>query len=119
LESGRHPARLALSGLFTRLVNLLSGNHIRYYNGAPLFRTWDVLRWHVEASGFGFQAEFVTRLLEMGWTYKEVGVSAQDRQAGKSRALSLRNWLSAGYSLFKIFARTTRTKLLFGGRRES
>lgn len=111
---GRHPLRIALSRTYVLLVNLLSGNNLYYYNGAPLFRTWDVLRWHIDASGFGFQAELVTRLLDQKFTYIELPVTAQERTAGKPRALTLRNWMSAGHTLLKIALRALRRRLFLG-----
>jgi hypothetical protein len=81
-------------------VNLISGNALRYYNGCPLYRRFDVLRWHVETTGFGYQAEFLTRLLLEGSSYVEVPAVSCDRPGSES--LSLRNFLSIGHSLLKI-----------------
>lgn len=108
---GKRLGRRILSRFFANLVNLLSGNSLRYYNGSALFRTFDLMRWHVETTGFGFQAEFITRLLDEGMTYKEVPVEAFERLTGDAKALTLRNWLSAGYSLVKIFLRRMRRVL--------
>jgi glycosyltransferase involved in cell wall biosynthesis len=108
---GKSRSRLALSRLFTRLVNLLSGYSIRYYNGLPLFRRQDVLRWHSHSSGFGFQADLVTRLLDEGVTYTEVRVDARERSSGKSTALSLRNVMSVAHTLLEILLRRIRRAL--------
>ena len=37
----------------------------------PLYRRSHVMRFHVECSGFGYQAEFLTRLISEGATFKE------------------------------------------------
>jgi dolichol-phosphate mannosyltransferase len=108
---GRGALRLALSSWFTTVVNLVSGRRLHYYNGCGLFRTIDVMRWHVETTGFGFQAEFVTRMLDLGATYVEVPVTARERMTGKSRALTLRNFMSAAYTMLKIGLRRVRRAL--------
>ena len=100
---GRTAFRKSLSGLYTWLVNIVSGNSIGYYNGFPAFRRWHVMRFAVEATGFGFQAELVTRLVGEGATYKELVLPAT-AQPG-SKALRLRNFVSVGYSLFRILTR--------------
>src|SRR4051812_12874387 len=43
--------RSCLSTLYTRLINLISGYRLRYYNGLPVFRRWDVMRWHTNYHG--------------------------------------------------------------------
>jgi glycosyltransferase involved in cell wall biosynthesis len=106
---GRSVVRHVLSWLYTRLVNLCSGNSLRYYNGCPLYRRSDVLRWHVETTGFGYQAEFLTRLLQEGRTYLEVAVVSCDREG--SGSVNVRNAVSVGHSLLKIALRRLRVYL--------
>lgn len=100
---GRTAFRTALSRLYTRLVNFASGTAIEYYNGFPAYRRWHVMRYAVEATGFGFQAELITRLIGEGASYKELVLPAT-AQPG-SKALRLRNFISVGHSLFRILAR--------------
>jgi len=92
-----------LSRIYTWLVNFLSGNSIRYYNGFAVFRRWQVMRFSVEATGFGFQAELLTRLIAEGASYKELILPATDQPG--SKALRLRNFVSVAHSLFRIAAR--------------
>jgi glycosyltransferase involved in cell wall biosynthesis len=103
---GKSAFRMFLSRAFTRLVNLVSGRSIRYYNGLPLCRRDHVLRWHSDATGFGFQADLVSRLLDEGASYVEVHCQARERAHGTSRALTVANFLSVA-----------RTLLVIGGRR--
>lgn len=100
---GRSLHRRMLSACFTAIVNLLSGNRLRYYNGMPLTRRFNVMRWHSNSHGFGFQADFLTRLLAGGATYKEIGVIGRERAGGTSTALTLRNFASVSHSLMNIF----------------
>jgi glycosyltransferase involved in cell wall biosynthesis len=105
---GKSWSRLLLSRTFTRLVNLLSGHRIRYYNGLALYRRFHVMRWHSNASGFGFQADLVTRLLDEGASWVEVCCEVCERSQGRSRALSLLNFLSVGHTLLEIAGRRLR-----------
>lgn len=100
---GRPPARTVISKLYTAIVNGLSGNRIGYYNGGPVVLRDDVHRYHVDATGAGFQAEFVTRLISVGRQYRELFVVASDREG--STALSFRNFLSVTHSFLKIALR--------------
>ena len=106
---GRPLRRKLISRLYTVLVNIASGQHLNYYNGLPLFRRRDVMRFHVEATGSGYQAEFLLRLLQEGRSYVEVPLVASDREG--SGSLNLRNFISVGYSIFKILLRRVRQAL--------
>jgi glycosyltransferase involved in cell wall biosynthesis len=101
--------RAVISRLYTVLVNLVSGYRIRYYNGCPIYRREDVMRFHVESTGFGYQAEFLTRLIYEGRTYKEVPVVAYDREG--STSINIKNLLSVAHSLLNIFMRRLRIVL--------
>jgi glycosyltransferase involved in cell wall biosynthesis len=108
---GRAWHRRMLSASFTAIVNVLSGNRLHYYNGMPLTRRYNVMRWHSNSHGFGFQADFLTRLLAFGATYKEIGVVGRERVGGTSTALTLRNFASVAHSLMNIFILSCSTWL--------
>src|SRR5262249_6963506 len=58
LEIRNRPLRRKIiSKLYTHLVNLASGYSLAYYNGNPLYLRSHVLRFHVECTGFGYQAD--------------------------------------------------------------
>lgn len=99
---GRSRLRRFLSRNYTRLVNLLSGYRLSYYNGCGVYRRSDVMRWHSRTSGFGFQAELLVRLLDEGATYVQVPITGMERQGGSSNALKLRNWVSVFQTLVAI-----------------
>ncbi len=106
---GRPLHRHVISRLFTRFVNVASGYRLHYYNGCPLYRRDDVVRFHVETTGFGYQAELLTRLLHEGRSYVELPLQSIDREG--SGSLNLRNFLSVGHSLLKIALRRLRVYL--------
>jgi glycosyltransferase involved in cell wall biosynthesis len=101
--------RTLISKLYTCLVNLASGNRLAYYNGNPLYLRLQVMRYHVECSGFGYQAELLTRLIYEGASFLEIPLIAYDR-AG-STAISLKNLLSVAHSLVTIALRRLRIVL--------
>ena len=98
---GRKFHRHVISWLYTWLVNLVSGYRLHYYNGCPIYRRADVVRFHVEATGFGYQAEFLARLLREGRTFVEVPLVSIDREG--SATMNMRNFISVGHSLLKIW----------------
>ena len=112
-ESSRSGFRQLVSRTFTALVNFTSGHNIQYYNGLPLTRRYYVMRWHSNAHGFGFQADLITRLLDRGVSYLEIPVTGQERAAGNSTALTLRNLASVAHSLLTLLIRRV-AKIVYG-----
>jgi len=107
---GRSFLRHLISKGFTKVINLISGYSLNYYNGCPIFKRRDVMRWHVEATGLGYQAEFIIRLLRQGKSYIEVMVDGFDREGSVS--LRIRNVLSVCHSIVKIFLGRLRVTVL-------
>lgn len=104
-SSARSVSRRLVSRCYNGLVNLLSGHRVRYYNGLAIHRRYNVMRWHSNAHGFGFQADLLTRLLDMGATILEVPVVASQRAAGVTNAFTFRNIASVGHTLLEVFIR--------------
>lgn len=102
---GRSWMRRLTSRTFTHLVNILSGHRVRYYNGLAINLRYNVMRWHSHSHGFGFQADLITRLLDMGATYVEVPVVQTERSGGGSKAITFRNFCSVCHTLLDIFIR--------------
>ena len=110
---GKALSRRILSGFYTKIVNFISGYDLRYYNGLPVFKRRDVMRWNPNSHGFGFQADLVTRLLDRGATYVEVPVTAHERNDGKSKAIKFINFCSVAHSLLNILIRRL-SKIVYG-----
>jgi glycosyltransferase involved in cell wall biosynthesis len=106
---GRPFHRHIISRVYTKLVNLASGRSLRYYNGCPIYRRFDIVRYHIETTGFGYQAELLTRLLHEGRTFVEVPLASMDRPG--SGSLNVRNFVSVAHSLLKISLRRLRVYL--------
>lgn len=109
--TGKSAARVGVSKLYTFLVNLFSGNSIRYYNGGAIHLRYNILRWHSYTFGFGFQADFITRLIDLGATYVEVPVKARHTEKGRGASpFHIRNFVSTAHTLFEIARRRLSRK---------
>jgi glycosyltransferase involved in cell wall biosynthesis len=113
---GKKWSRRFISTLYTLLVNLLSGHWVRYYNGLPVARRRYAEIFCHPALGFGFQADFVTQLLDRGLSRLEIPVKTHERLSGSSKALTISN--IAGVCL--VFRRILRRRVerLFGSKAE-
>src|ERR1700680_10974 len=108
---GKSWFRLELSRAYTRLVNLLSGYHIHYYNGMAAHLRYNVMRWGPYSFGFGFQAELITHLLDEGASHIQIPVTATHREKHRATsALNLKNWLSVGHTLLEVLLRRIRRR---------
>lgn len=105
LGDARGLGRTIPSVLFRVMVNLSSGNSIRYYNGPVLHRTENVRKWAADTEGFGYQAELVCRAVSEGASYVEVPIANGDRTQGGSTALTWRNFLAVSKTLCNILRR--------------
>jgi glycosyltransferase involved in cell wall biosynthesis len=103
--------RHVVSSTYTFLVNLLSGNSLRYYNGLPVHRRYNVMRWHPDTRGFGFQSDILCLLLGQGATYNEVALSAVEQRPGASNALNWKNLLSVAHTLSDILLRRISNRI--------
>ena len=112
--TGKSLIRIAVSKLYTFLVNLFSGNSIHYYNGCAVHLRYNVLRWHSYAYGFGFQADMITLLLLQGATYLQIPVRVGHTNKGRGASpFHIRNFVSTGHTLFEILRRRINI-MLFG-----
>jgi len=101
-----------ISRTFTRIVNLISGYRIQYYNGSPIYHRKHVLRWHPSSYGFGYSADMITRLLDYeGLTYMQVPTWSVEKKGKGSTSLTMRNLLSVSHSLLEIFFRRIRRSI--------
>jgi len=105
---GKGGFRTCISKAYTLLVNLISGNRIRSYNGLSVHFRYNIMRWHSNTRGFGFQADLICKLIEQGATYKEISVPNIHRSG--SGALSLKNLLSVGHTFLDLLIRRIANK---------
>lgn len=106
---GKTVLRRGISWVYTRLVNILSGNKIRYYNGLTVAKRNDFIEYCRPKLGFSFQADFICQSLAMGRTYSEVGVETVERRHGISTALTRQNMFGAMHLFRRIIKRRLMT----------
>ena len=102
-DDHRNLIRKFISHLFTFVINLISFNSIKYYNGAVLHKTENVRLYRSKTYGYGYQAELITTLLMLEKSYLQVQVTNTDRQWGASKAFSISNILSILNTTLSIF----------------
>ena len=108
---GKSAVRMWISRFYTSLINFVSGHHMRYYNGSALHLRYNVMRWGPYSFGFGFQAELITRLLDEGASYIEIGIKAHHEQKrGFNDALNRKNFLSVSHTLLELLIRRVRRR---------
>ena len=95
--------RRVLSIAFKKLVDLLGGHRLRYYNGPVLHRRDNILEAKTRARGFGYQAELLCHLLRKGCSVIEVPFASVYRHH-QTDAFHLKNLSSVSKSLYRIFA---------------
>jgi glycosyltransferase involved in cell wall biosynthesis len=104
-SEGKSLYRRVISRAYTCLINAISGFRLHYYNGLAVHLRYNVMRWHPNTRGFGFQADIVCMLLDQGFTYREVPVKTVERKGGESRALTFKNMLSVTHTILDIIIR--------------
>lgn len=102
VAEGRSLKRRVISKSYTWILNLITGNKLKYYNGLAVHLRHNVMRWHPNTRGFGFQADILCMLIDLGFTYREVEIATIEQRRGKSNALSFRNLLSVIHTLIEI-----------------
>lgn len=103
---GKSFKRRFISKLYTWIINLISGNKINYYNGLHVHLRYNVMRWHPNTRGFGFQAGLLCLLLSLGCTYKQAPCITIERRCDDSgTAISWKNLRSVIHTMFNILLR--------------
>jgi dolichol-phosphate mannosyltransferase len=91
--------RAVASRCFTRLLNSMFRLDVGYYNGAVLHRRSLLREIEIRTDGFAYQAEALVKLIAGGASYTQCVVQIQERETGRSSALSLTNQLTVWRTL--------------------
>lgn len=110
-SEGKSAYRQLISKTYTAIVNLITGYTFHYYNGLAVHLRYNVMRWHSNTHGFGFQADLLCLLLDHGFTYKEIPVIMIEQRTGKSNAITFKNLLSVAHTLLDILIRRASRRL--------
>ena len=88
--------------IFTIIINLITLNNLKYYNGTNIHLLENVKLYSGGRSGFGYQAELITSQIRHKKTYIEIEIGPYP-ETSFSRSLSLRNITSVIVSIISIF----------------
>jgi glycosyltransferase involved in cell wall biosynthesis len=110
-SEGKSLYRRLLSTAYTRLVNAIGGFRLNYYNGLAVHLRYNVMRWHPNTRGFGFQADIICMLLDQGFSFVEVPVKTVERKGAGSEALTFSNMLSVAHTLVDIIVRRISSRV--------
>jgi len=100
--SYRPMSRRVVSCLFTRLLNLLFGLRLKYYNHFVLHRRALVRTLRVRTDSYAFQAEILVKLIRMGHSYLEVAHDDHTAGEGATKAFRPANLIGVLKFLFWI-----------------
>jgi glycosyltransferase involved in cell wall biosynthesis len=101
-RGARHWFRAFASKGFTTLLNWTFWLNVGYYNGAVLQRNELLRTIEITTNSFAYQAEALVKLIARGATYKHCYVSIQERAAGRSSALSLKNQIAVWRTILHL-----------------
>jgi NAD(P)-dependent dehydrogenase (short-subunit alcohol dehydrogenase family) len=99
----RPPGRRIISRLYTHVMNALFGQRMQYFNGLTIYPVSFLRMDPASTFGFGFQAEVLIKALYAGLSYIEVGLPIDERSAGASKAVTLKNIVSVLETVLKLF----------------
>ena len=95
--------RRLISKWYTNTINFLYGHDLKYYNGLTIYPISFLKNNIPETSGFGFQAELLLKALHSDYSYLELPLPIDERTAGGSKAVTVRNIISVAKTLIRTF----------------
>jgi glycosyltransferase involved in cell wall biosynthesis len=101
-QSNRPWFRRFTSKVFARLVNLLCGLSVRYYNGGVVHRRELIQGIDIVTDSFAYQAEALVKLLKAGRTYVEVGYESSKYSGVFSYALRPKNLVRVLWTVLRL-----------------
>ena len=87
-------SRRLISASFVRLLNLLFGLRLRYFNGPSVYSRTLLSSVPIQSSGFACFAALLIRLILSGHSYIEIAIPTGIRQHGRTKAFRLKNLVS-------------------------
>lgn len=94
----RSLSRRLISSLYRFIVNMSFGTNLNYTNGTVIYNTAILRDIQLSTTGFFYQAEILIRLIRAGYLYAEAPQFLGNRNAGKTKALSLKSFLDVAKS---------------------
>ena len=98
----RRILRKVLSKMFVIIINLITINNLKYYNGSNIHLLENVKLFCGRQPGFGYQAELITAQIMAKKTYVEIKVNPYLKQSETTKAFNSSNILSVIRSIILI-----------------
>ena len=95
-------ARRFFSKMFVIILNLITSNNLKYYNGPTLHLLENVKLYKASTFHFSYQAELIVNLITMKKTFIEIQVESIDT-GGAAKVITPYNILGLGKSIISIF----------------
>jgi len=95
--------RRVISIIYTKLLNVLFGLNLRYYNGYCLAEVAALRRLPLLSTGHTIFAEIVIRLVKSGYPYREVPFRHVHRAGAKTHVATLANVYRIATNLTRLF----------------
>jgi len=102
MSRSRTWTRTVVSRTFTRILNLITGRHLQYYNGLQIHPSPVLKSMRIESTGYGFQAEVLVKSLRQTRTFVEVPMDLTERTHGESKAFRVANVVDVVETLVRL-----------------
>jgi len=99
---GKPKLRMLTSIIYTKVVNLMSGLNLKYYNGLPVFKKNKIIMNLADTSGYGWQAELLVNCIYSGCTFKEIYTKNKEIKF-EYNSVKLKYIPSVFFSIIRIF----------------
>ena len=99
----REILRRVVSKIFVIIINLITLNNIKYYNGSNVYLLENIKLCSVRGSGFGFSAEVITEQIRQKKTYTEIMINPVIKSPEISQLFKLHNVPSVALSIISTF----------------
>ena len=101
--------RYLISKGYVKFLNLISGTHLKYYNGPTIYRKEDIKGINIVSNGMGFQSEVLVQLLSKYGEENFCEVPILCIGEKNSNALRLKNVLSIFTTVKQIIRELVRS----------
>ena len=95
--------RRTLSIIYSFIINLITLNNLKYYNGPNIHLVENVKSYRGKVSGFNFQAGLIIEQIRQKKTYIEIPIDPYLRTSGTSKSLTSGNIIRVIGTIISIF----------------
>lgn len=94
--------RIILSNVYTKIINLITGCGLKYYNGSSIYKSRLITEIFPLAQRFSYSAEILLTLIKQGCTFIEVEMEYYENKTC-STALRPKNFFEVVNFFFRLF----------------